>query len=125
MVFGDGALAQLTVNKIVHFGPKDLVRNGLSHFGFHDRKGRHYAIFHQKHFLGLTGRKDELEWTLAADQILKGIPNIPANLNYPMYIDNLDDGSLVVRVRAYGLKLAGPYGEIETMGVFYLRLRKN
>jgi GNAT superfamily N-acetyltransferase len=26
---------------------------------------------------------------------------------------------------AYGLKLAGPYGEIETMYVFYVRLREN
>lgn len=85
-----------TVDKIVHFGMNDLVKEGHCHFGFHDRNGKHYAIFHQKHFLGLMGRKDELKWTLAPDQILEGIPNISANLSYPMYIDNLDDGSLVV-----------------------------
>ena len=84
------------VDKIVHFGSMDLVNNGQSHFGFHDRNGKHYAIFHQKHFLGLIVGKNKLEWTLGANQILKGIPNIPANLSYPMYIDNLDDGSLIV-----------------------------
>jgi hypothetical protein len=89
-------LAGWIVDRIVHFGPEDLVKNGLSHFGFHDRNGKHYAIFHQKHFLGLIGRKDRLEWTSAAHQILIGTPNIKANLNYPMYIDNFDDNSLVV-----------------------------
>ena len=89
-------MADWTVNRIVHFGPKDLVKNGLSHFGFHDRNGNHYAIFHQKHFLGLIGEDDKLEWTVAARQILKGTPNIVAKLNYPMYIDNLADGTLIV-----------------------------
>lgn len=90
------ALAWWIVDKIIHFGPRDLVKNGQSHFGFHDRNGKHYAIFHQKHFLGLIGRRDKLEWALAANQILKEIPNISINLNYPMYIDNLDDGALIV-----------------------------
>jgi hypothetical protein len=89
-------LASWVVDRIVHFGPEDLVKNGLSHFGFHDRNGKHYAIFHQKHFLGLIGRRDQLEWTSAAHQILEGTPNITANLNYPMYIDNFHDDSLVI-----------------------------
>lgn len=89
-------MASWIVHKIVHFGPRDLVKNGQSHFGFHDRKGNHYAIFHEKHFLGLIGKEGELEWTLAYGQIRKGIPNIQASLNYPMYIDNLDDGVLIV-----------------------------
>ena len=90
------SLSRWIVNRIVHFRPNDLIINGLSHFGFHDRTGKHYGIFHQKHFLGLIGKKGKLEWTLAASQIFKEVPNIQANLNYPMYIDNLDDGSLVV-----------------------------
>ena len=84
------------IDRIVHFGPDDLVKNGLTHFGFHDRSGKHYAIFHEKHFLGLIGKKGELEWTLAADQIFKGVANIPVRLNWPMYIDSLDDGCLIV-----------------------------
>jgi hypothetical protein len=84
------------VDRIVHFGPDDLVENGLPHFGFHDRSGKHYAIFHEKHFLGLIGKEGELEWTLAADQIFKGVANIQVRLNWPMYIDSLADGCLIV-----------------------------
>jgi hypothetical protein len=84
-----------TVDKIVHFGSHDFVKDGLSHFGFHDRSGNHYAISHQKHFLGLIGENDHLEWTVAAKQVYKGTPNIFAKLKYPMYIDNLPDGTLI------------------------------
>ncbi len=89
-------MTEWIVERIVHFGPEDLVKNGLSHFGFYDRNGKHYAIFHQKHFLGLIGEDDRLEWTVAAHQVIKGIPNIIAKLNFPMYIDNLPDGTLIV-----------------------------
>lgn len=89
-------LSDWVVERIVHFGPEDLVKDGLSHFGFHDRVGNHYAIFHDKHFLGLIGEDDRLEWTVAARQVLDGTPNIVAKLNYPMYIDSLADGTLVV-----------------------------
>jgi hypothetical protein len=94
--YGDKVLTRCwIVDRIVHFGPEDLVKNGLSHFGFHDRNGKHYAIFHQKHFLGLIGKSDQLEWTAAAHQIFEGTPNIRAALNFPMYIDNLNDNSLI------------------------------
>jgi hypothetical protein len=85
-----------TVDRMVHFGPDDFVKNGLSHFGFHDRVGNHYAIFHQKHFLGLIGEDDRLEWTVAARRVFKDTPNIVARLNFPMYVDSLADGTLVV-----------------------------
>jgi hypothetical protein len=89
-------LADWVVDRIIHFGPGDLVRNGLPHFGFRDRTGNHYAISHQKHFLGLIGEIDRLEWTVAAHQVYEGTPNIVAELNYPMYIDNLPDETLLV-----------------------------
>jgi hypothetical protein len=95
-MYEDGNLGFWVVDRIVHFGPEDLVKNGLSHFGFHDRGGRHYAIFHQRHFLGLIGKRGRLEWTLAARQILEDTPNITAILNFPMYIDSLNDNSLIV-----------------------------
>jgi hypothetical protein len=94
--WGDEVLTCWVVDRIIHFGPEDLVKNGVSHFGFHDRNGEHYAIFHQKHFLGLIGNRGRLEWTSAAQQILEGTPNITAVLNFRMYIDNLNDDSLVV-----------------------------
>jgi hypothetical protein len=89
-------LADWAVERIIHFGPGDFVKNGLSHFGFHDRIGNHYAIFHQKHFLGLIGENDRLEWTVAAHRIFEGTPNITAKLNFPMYLDNLPDETLLV-----------------------------
>jgi hypothetical protein len=89
-------LAGWTVDRIVHFGPSDFVKNGLSHFGFHDRVGNHYAIFHQRHFLGLVREDDRLEWTIAAHRVFKGTPNIVARLNFPMYVDSLADGTLIV-----------------------------
>ena len=89
-------LSEWVVEKVVHFGPGDLVKNGLPHFGFHDRTGKHYAIFHQKHFLGLIGEDGRLEWTVAAHQVFQGTPNIVAKLNYPMYVDNLSDKTLLV-----------------------------
>jgi len=90
------ALTEWVVDKVIHFGPGEFVKNGLSHFGFHDRTGKYYAIFHQKHFLGLIGEDDQLEWTVAARQVFEGTPNIVANLNFPMYVDNMDDEHLVV-----------------------------
>jgi hypothetical protein len=89
-------LPEWVVEKVVHFGPGDRVENGLPHFGFHDRTGKHYAMFHQEHFLGLIGGDDHLEWTVAAHQVLQGTPNIVAKLKYPMYIDNLSDKTLLV-----------------------------
>lgn len=89
-------LADWTVDRIIHFGKGDFVKNGFSHFGFYDRNGNHYAICYQKHFLGLIREGDQLEWTVAAHQVFEGTPNIAAKLNYPMCIDNLPDGSLLV-----------------------------
>ena len=89
-------MADWTIDRIIHFGPRDFVKNGVSHFGFHDGIGNRYAIFHQKHFLGLVGENDRLEWTVAAHQVFEGTPNIVAKLDYPMYIDKLPDGTLVV-----------------------------
>jgi len=89
-------LVNWVVDRIIHFGAENFVKNGFSHFGFHDRTGNRYAIDHQKHFLGLIGENDRLTWTVAAQQVFEGTPNIAVKLNYPMYIDNLVDGSLLV-----------------------------
>jgi len=89
-------LQEWFVEKVVHFEPRDFLKKGLSHFGFHDKSGNHYAISHQKHFLGLIGEDNRLEWTVAAHQVFQGIPNIIAKLNYPMYVDSLMDEDLLV-----------------------------
>ena len=95
-MWSGGILADWIVERIVHFEHGDLVKSGQSHFGFHDRDGNHYAIFHQKHFLGLVGEKEQFEWTCGPSQVLEGVPNIKADLKFPMYLDNLGDRSLLV-----------------------------
>jgi len=89
-------LADWVVDRIIHFGAEDFIKNGRSHFGFHDRTGNRYAISHQKHFLGLIGENNRLNWTAAAQQVFEGTSNIATRLNYPMYVDNLADGTLLV-----------------------------
>lgn len=84
------------VERVVHFEPGDLVKEGYVHFGFHDISGRHYVIEHQKHFLGLIGDENKLEWTVASRPVFGGVPNISADLSYPIYVDSLPDDRLVV-----------------------------
>ena len=87
----------LAVERIVHFDVgREFVKGGFVHFGFHDRKGNHYAISHRGHYLGLVGSDDSLKWTVAGHQVIEGVPNIKAELNFPIYIDGFDDGRLVV-----------------------------
>jgi hypothetical protein len=84
------------IDRIVHFDPGDFVKGGYAHFGFHDRRGRKYAIDHQRHFLGLVGESGRVVWTVACRPVLAGVPNIAADLEFPMYVDVLRDESLVV-----------------------------
>jgi hypothetical protein len=67
------------IEKTLHFGPGHFCKDGFVHFGFHDRKGRQYAIEHRKHFLGLVGERDRLEWTVANEKVFERIPNIRAD----------------------------------------------
>jgi DNA-binding beta-propeller fold protein YncE len=83
------------IERIINFEPGDFCKDGFVHFGFHDREGRQYALEHQKHFLGLVGENDRLEWTVAAGAVFEGVPNIRAELEFPIYIDVMPDGSLV------------------------------
>ena len=86
------------VERIVHFDFRsdEIVRSGCVHFGFHDRRGRHYGVMHERHFFGLIGDANTLTWTVAPRQVLPGVPNIVADLEYPMYVDCLPDDTLVV-----------------------------
>jgi hypothetical protein len=86
------------VERIVHFEFEkgDPCIDGFVHFGFHDRRGRHYLLAHQRHFLGLLGEDGRLRWTVAARPVSKDIPNMVAELQFPMYVDSFLDGTLVV-----------------------------
>lgn len=84
------------VDRILHFDSGDFVKSGLAHFGFHVRNGRYYALEHQHHYLGLVSPDGWLEWTVSAQPVLNGVPNIKAELEYPMFIDALPDETLVV-----------------------------
>jgi hypothetical protein len=89
-------VAGWVVERVVHFGPGDLVKDGFVHFGFHDRRGRHFLIEHQRHFLGLVGDDDRIEWTAGEQPVLPGIRNVTAALEFPMFVDSLPDESLLV-----------------------------
>ncbi|MGZ7011081.1 MAG: hypothetical protein ACXVI2_13375 [Ilumatobacteraceae bacterium] len=84
------------VEQILHFDPGDFVKSGLAHFGFHASDGRLYAISHQEHYVGLVGGDDHVRWTIAAQPVFDGCPNIAADLAFPIYLDTLPDGTLLV-----------------------------
>ena len=92
------SVVRWAVERIVHFDFRsdEIVRSGCVHFGFHDRHGRHYGIVHQRHFFGLIGEEDRLVWTVARRPVFADVPNISADLEFPMYVDALEDETLVV-----------------------------
>ena len=84
------------IEKIVHFERDDLTRDGLAHFSFHDKSGRLYAVFHDRHFFGLVAPGGDLEWTAGPEAFVHGVPNIQVDLNFPMFVDSFCDGTLLV-----------------------------
>jgi hypothetical protein len=86
------------IKRIIHFdfGKGDMCTDGFVHFGFHDRAGNHYVLAHQRHFLGLLGDNGRLKWTVPARPVFEDTPNITAELRFPIYIDSLLDGTLVM-----------------------------
>jgi hypothetical protein len=78
------------------------------HFGFHDRSGRQYGVEHQRHFLGLVGEGDQMQWIVAP--ALRGVPNIAADLEFPMYVDVLPDATIVVEALAASPSRKSPDG---------------
>ncbi|HVP22358.1 MAG TPA: hypothetical protein VMS77_00435 [Conexivisphaerales archaeon] len=91
-------MAGWEVERIVNFdfAKRDLCKDGLVHFGFHDRANNHYVLAHQEHFAGLLGEACSLKWTVAAKPVFEGVPNIVADLKFPIYIESLPDGSLII-----------------------------
>jgi hypothetical protein len=89
-------MTEWEIECIINFDADDLCKYGFAHFSFHDRNGRQYALFHRQHFLGLVGDDGKLEWTVSAHRVIAGTPNISAELKFPMYIDSMRDGTLVV-----------------------------
>lgn len=84
------------IERVIHFEPGDFVKSRYAHFGFHDKHDHYYGIAHQKHYLAAVGADGNLLWTLSAQPVFSGVANIEADLRFPMYIDSLPDGSLVV-----------------------------
>jgi hypothetical protein len=84
------------VERLLHFEQGDFVRSGLAHFGFHLRDGSYCAISHQHHYMGLLDPDGEVALTVALEPVLPGVPNVEADLRYPIYADRLSGGDLVV-----------------------------
>lgn len=85
-----------TVERVVHFDPGDFVKSGVTHFGFRDRAGRLFGIAHPRHYLGLVRPDSSVAWTVSARPVFEGVPNIAAELRFPMYADVLADGTFIV-----------------------------
>jgi hypothetical protein len=84
-----------TVERIVHFEPGDFLRDGLGHFGFHVGD-RYYAVDHQRHVVALVGDDGRPVFTVAGRPPLAGVPNVEVALEFPMYVDELPDGTILV-----------------------------
>jgi hypothetical protein len=84
------------VERVLHFERGDFVRAGLAHFGFHLRDGSYCAINHQDHFVAMIDPDGAVTFTVAPSSILPGVPNVRAELKYPIYADQLPDGDLIV-----------------------------
>jgi hypothetical protein len=84
------------VERLVHFDEGDFVKSGVAHFGFHVRDGRYFAVEHQAHYVGLVGEDGRVEWTVAPRPIFDGVPNVLAELEHPMFVDALPDGTILV-----------------------------
>lgn len=89
-------MSRWAVERVVHFEPGEICKEGFVQFGFHDLSGRQYVLEHQKHFLGMILPDGRLGWTVAAHEVFTGVQNIAAKIQYPIYIDSLPDGKLVV-----------------------------
>jgi hypothetical protein len=85
-----------SVERILHFAGEDFLVGGLAHFGFHLPDGRYVAISHPRHHLAMIDQNGRPAWTVAAQPTMAGVPNISADLRYPMFADLLVDGSLIV-----------------------------
>ena len=90
-------MTRWSVERVVHFDlGGDFVKDGFSHFGFHDRQGGLYAVAHQRHFMGFVGSGGRLEWTVGERPVFAGTPNIVAPLHFPIFVDRFPDRSIVV-----------------------------
>jgi hypothetical protein len=112
----DNAAVAWSIERLVHFGPDDFLVDGFSHFGFHDRGGRQFAISHPGHVMGLVGPDGRLAWTAGRSPRVSGIPHLDLDLEFPMFVDCLPDGSLVVSTftaaRLYQLDAEGRWARL-------------
>ncbi len=67
----------------------------LNDLGFHPRERNDFLLKHRKHFVGLVGEDGRLEWTASARQVLNGVPNVLADLSFPIFVDRLLWGRLI------------------------------
>jgi hypothetical protein len=85
-----------TVERIVHFEPGDFLVDGVSHFGFRDLQGRLHAVDHAGHVVARVGADGKIGWTVAAAAPFAGVPNVKAELEFPMYVDVLPDETVLI-----------------------------
>jgi hypothetical protein len=85
-----------SVERLLHFEPGEFLKEGSSHFGFHDAEGRLLALDHKRHRFALLGADGTVELTAAGAPLLEDVPHVAIELRFPMYADVLEDGTLVL-----------------------------
>jgi hypothetical protein len=77
-----------SIERLVHFRPDDFLVDGFSHFGFHDRGGRQFAISHPGHVMGRVRPDGRRVWTAGLSPWAPGIPHLDLDLEFPMFVDS-------------------------------------
>ena len=83
-----------TVDRVVHFEPGTFLKEGVSHFGFHDANGRLFALDHPRHRFALVDADGNVELTAGEAPFVEDVPHVAVDLRFPMYADTLEDGML-------------------------------
>ena len=104
-----------SVEQLLHFEPDEFLKEGSSHFGFHDAEGRLLALDHPRHRFALLRADGTVELTAAETPFLEDVPHVTVELRFPMYGDVLADGTLVLsnlEARLYRIDLARRRAEL-------------
>ena len=86
------------VERTIEFdGPnKQMPREGYVQFGFHDSRGRLYAIDNENNWVGHVGDTGNLTWTAGPQSVVAGVPHLQVDLKEPHYITDAPNGRLLI-----------------------------
>lgn len=85
------------IEKIMNFLPSKLWGEGYFQFGFHDRQGNRHVIDADNNRLGRLDKDGEsFVWSAGRKPLPRSKAHIPADIQYPVYLGDPGDGTLLV-----------------------------